>query len=96
MRRAARLDQNHTDVVEALEQIGCLVLSLASMGKGVPDLLVCTPRGVLLLFEVKDGSKPPSARRLKPDQVEWHDAWKRAPLHVVLSPAQACEIALAA
>ena len=28
----------------------------------------------------KDGAKPPSARRLTPDQIEWHARW---PVHVV-------------
>jgi hypothetical protein len=31
---------------------------------------------VNLLLEVKDGSKPPSARKLTPDEAEWHSAWR--------------------
>lgn len=36
----------------------------------------------------KDGSKPPSARRLTPAQVEWHAAW-RGSVHVITDVEQA-------
>jgi hypothetical protein len=84
------VDGNHTEVVDELLAMGCLVQSLAGMGGGVPDLLVCTPKGNLLLLEVKDGSKPPSKRRRTLDQVDWHRRWGRAPVHVVLSGEDAC------
>jgi hypothetical protein len=45
------------------------------VGKGVPDLL-CGYQGRNVLLEIKDGSKPPSKRKLNPDQVEWHDKWR--------------------
>ena len=74
MRRAARIDDNHREVVEALRQHGCSVLDLASVGKGCPDLLVGY-NGVNYLMEVKDGSKPPSRRKLTNDQQVWHCNW---------------------
>lgn len=74
MRRAARVDGNHVEIVKALQAIGCSVQSLASMGQGVPDLL-CGYHGKNLLLEVKDGSKPPSARQLTADEQEWHARW---------------------
>lgn len=74
MRRAARVDGNHKDIVEALQKIGCSVQSLASMGSGVPDLL-CGYHGVNVLLEVKDGSKVPSARQLTVDESTWHERW---------------------
>lgn len=88
MRRAAKIDANQTQVVSALRSAGVKVLSLAALGQGVPDLLCCF-RGVLVLLEVKDGRKVPSARRLTADQVEWHREWADVPLHVVESPEQA-------
>ena len=27
-------------------------------------------------MEVKDGAKPPSARRLTPDEKQWHERWQ--------------------
>jgi len=75
VRRAARIDANQSLIIGALLRCGASVQTLAAVGQGVPDLLVGF-RGRNLLLEVKDGTKPPSARKLTPDQVEWHGAWK--------------------
>jgi len=75
MRRNAKVDANQKRMVQALRQAGCSVESLAAVGKGVPDLLVGF-RGENYLLEVKDGSNPPSKRRLTPDQVTWHSEWR--------------------
>lgn len=72
--RAARIDANQPEIVEALREAGCSVQLLHTVGKGCPDLLVGW-QGINCLVEVKDGSKPPSARKLTPDQVEWHRDW---------------------
>lgn len=85
MRRAAKIDANQEQVVSALRAVGATVQTLASVGKGVPDLLVGY-QGKTLLLEVKDGSKPPSERRLTEDQLKWHGAWRGGPLAVVDGP----------
>jgi hypothetical protein len=85
MRRAAKVDANHAVVVGGLRACGAKVLSLAAIGKGCPDLLILH-RGRLQLLEVKDGRKPPSARALTPDQVDFHAEW---PVTVVASVEQA-------
>lgn len=72
--RAARIDANQPEIVEALREAGCSVQLLHMVGKGCPDLLVGW-QGINCLVEVKDGSKPPSARKLTPDQVDWHGSW---------------------
>jgi hypothetical protein len=82
MRRAAKIDANQTQVVLALQAAGATVQSLAAVGQGVPDLLVGF-QGKTLLMEVKDGQKPPSARRLTEDQLKWHGVWRGGPLAVV-------------
>jgi hypothetical protein len=74
MRRVARVDDNHADVVAALRRAGCSVQSLAPLGRGVPDLLVGVA-GQNRLFEVKDGAKAPSRQRLTEDELEWHATW---------------------
>lgn len=75
MRRAAKVDANHGEIVEALRKIGASVQSLHAVGQGCPDILVGW-RGMLTLLEIKDGAKPPSARKLTPDQERWHAEWR--------------------
>jgi len=74
MRRAAKVDANQTEIVDALRTVGASVHSLAAVGGGIPDLLVGFRR-VTYLLEVKDGKKKPSARELTPDQVRFHADW---------------------
>jgi len=89
MRRAAKVDANQTGIVLALRDHRCDVLSLAAVGNGCPDLLVWSPwTRSLHLLEVKDGAKPPSARKLTPDQVEFHAKWG-GPISVVTSVEEA-------
>lgn len=87
MRRAARVDDNQAEIVAALRVAGCSVTSLASIGKGCPDIVVGRA-GVNYLLEIKDGSKVPSKRRLTPDEQSWHGAW-RGQVSVVESIADA-------
>lgn len=89
MRRAARTDGNHRHVVRILRSVGASVLDLSRVGQGCPDLAVGF-RGVTYLLEVKDGSKPPSARQLTPDEAAWHADW-RGHVAVVNTPDEALE-----
>lgn len=87
--RATRVDRNHGEIVDALRKIGCSVQSLATIGDGCPDLLVySSAMGELMLMEVKDGTKPPSARALTADQCRWHSGWRGA-VYIVTSVDEA-------
>lgn len=88
MRRAARTDDNHAEIVGALRACGATVQSLAAIGGGVPDLLVLH-RNRLMLYEVKDGAKSPSKRRLTKAQTDWHEKWRGPHLMVVENVEQA-------
>ena len=90
MRRAAKIDANQTEIVKALRKFGASVQSLASTGKGCPDLLVGF-RGVNWLLEIKDGRKVRSARKLTEDQVVWHQTW-RGKVYIVESVDQALNL----
>ncbi len=90
MRRAAKIDVNQTEIVKALRSVGASVQSLASTGKGCPDLLVGF-RGVNWLLEIKDGQKVKSARKLTDDQLVWHESW-RGKVYVVESVDQALNL----
>lgn len=91
MRGVARVDDNQGLIVDCLRRCGCRVEILSRLGRGVPDLLVGTPRGQLVLLEVKDGSKPPGERKLTTDQERWHADWRRYPVFVVESVMQAVD-----
>ena len=90
MRRAARIDDNQPEIVQALQYAGCRVSSTAGMGKGFPDLLVGRA-GVLYLLEVKDGSKSLSRRALTPDQELEFPKWQAVgvTVHVVCTVDEA-------
>jgi Holliday junction resolvase len=89
MRRAAKLDDNQRSIVQRLESHGAFVQSLASIGKGCPDLLVGY-RGAWNIIEIKDGAKPKSAQALSPDEIEWIcKVRNRLPVHVVRNEQEA-------
>lgn len=91
-RYRARTDGNHSDVVQALRAVGAKVQSLAAVGDGCPDLLVAF-RGAWHVLEVKDGSKPPSHRRLTPAEEIWLMEFDEiAPVYVVNSIDEALEV----
>jgi hypothetical protein len=75
MRKYGKVDANQSEIVQAARDVGASVLILSSVGNGCPDLLIGYD-GINLLIEVKDGSKPPSARRLTPDQVTFFEQWE--------------------
>lgn len=70
MRRAARVDENHAEIVIALRKAGCSVLSLAPIGKGAPDLVV-GHGGRNTLIEVKRG-----AGKLNEQQKAFRANWR--------------------
>lgn len=90
MRRASRIDVNQPEVVLALRKLGCSVEPIHMLGRGIPDLLV-GHRGTNLLCELKDGKKPPSARRLTDDEEEWHQLW-RGQVSIINSVDEAIEM----
>ena len=87
MRRAARVDANQARIVQALRKAGVAVTPLHMVGRGVADLL-CSYRKLWFVMEVKDGDKPPSARKLTKDEAEWIGEQK-APVYIVTSPQEA-------
>jgi hypothetical protein len=74
MRMRSRVDANQAEIVAGLLYLGATVQHLHAVGHGCPDILVGF-KGVNYLIEIKDGNKPPSARKLTPDQERWHILW---------------------
>lgn len=84
MRKYGKLDANHNEIVNALRSCGASVVSLASVGNGVPDLLVGF-NGRTCLLEVKDGSKPPSHQCLTDAQSDFISKWRGSSIAIVNS-----------
>ncbi len=91
MRLRARTDGNQRDVVARVRSCGYSVWVTSGHGHGAPDFVVGGRPGPYSPLhgidryawpvELKDGSRPPSERRLTPDEQRWHDDW-RGPVHV--------------
>jgi len=75
--RKARVDDNQTDLVKVMRDLGASVEITSNVHNGFPDVVVgiC---GVTVLVEIKDGSKPPSDRKLTPKQVVFHNEFRGA------------------
>ena len=90
-RRAAKVDANQPDIVDAFRACGLSVAITSAAGQGFPDLVV-GGYGVNALVEVKDGNKSPSRRALTGCQLEFRDEW-RGWYEIVESVAQAVDLA---
>lgn len=82
VRRNAKIDGNQGEIVKALRNVGCSVLSLAPIGRGAPDILVGY-KGRNVLIEVK---RPKG--KLNDQQQEFKAGW-RGDLCVVRSVDEA-------
>ena len=74
MRRAAKADANQPVIVAALRRCGFVVAHCHTVGGGFPDLVIAR-NGRTGLVEIKDGNKPPSARKLTSDEADFHNKW---------------------
>jgi hypothetical protein len=73
--KAKRIDENQPALVKQLRQIpGVTVAHTHMIGEGFGDIIVGF-RGKNFLIEIKDPSKPPSKRRLTPDEEKFHNEW---------------------
>jgi len=75
MRKYGKVDANQKEIVEGLRLRGMSVVSTANLGDGMVDIIVGY-RGSNYMFEIKDGSKPPSQKKLTDDEKKFHESWK--------------------
>jgi Holliday junction resolvase len=90
MRTAARRDDGENEIVKALRQAGAVV-RVVTQGDGIPDLLVGY-NGFTILMEVKDGTKPPSKRKLTEAEEKFFAEWDGGMLVIVNSVEEALEV----
>lgn len=69
-RTARAVDQNQATMVAGLRRLGWGVWDTHALGRGAPDLVVCSPDGRLALGEVKS-----PGGRLTPRERYWHSVW---------------------
>lgn len=81
MRRAARTDANHAEIIAAFRAIGFVVSDTSRLGNGFPDAIISRSMKTAVV-EIKDGNKPPSARKLTADEQRFKDAW--AGVHLIV------------
>ena len=90
---ANRKDSNHADVVAAFRAAGCLVVDVSNVACGC-DLFVWSRQSGWMPFEIKDGEKPPSARRLTETEIALQQQCRAAgaPYVIVLSCDEAVKL----
>jgi Holliday junction resolvase len=71
LRLRAKVDNNHREIAEAFRKHGWLVLSLAPVGRGVPDLLV-SKHGHMRLVEVKQKRGKLTEQQVEFMKAGWH------------------------
>jgi len=74
MRRAARVDDNQSEIVAAFRRLGWSVLIISQL-KNCCDLFV-SKYGRTIAIEVKDGAKPPSAQKLTAGEAAFFESWR--------------------
>lgn len=90
MRARAKTDTTQVSMVRALRAAGYLVQVLATVGGGVPDLLVGCPWGELVLIECKTPrSVATGLVHLTDAQKAWHQEWRRCPILIARSATEA-------
>lgn len=72
-RRAARADANQPEIVECFRSLGWYVLIISQL-KNCCDIMA-SKGGQTIAIEIKDGSKPPSARKLSTGEQKFKDEW---------------------
>lgn len=80
--RKKRVDGNQNELVEQMRQIPGLTVRITSgVGEGFTDAVIGYAKKTHLV-EIKDPAKPPSKRKLTPDEKKFHESWTGS-IHVI-------------
>lgn len=75
MRRAAKVDVNHAEIVSEFRRLGASVIDLSRVGGGVPDLCIGVAQRTALV-EIKKDAKA----KFTPDQLDFMTYWNGQPV----------------
>lgn len=89
--RIRRVDANQAEITKGLRNAGAFVQPIHTVGNGCPDLLVWH-RKKWFVLEVKDGSKPQSARSLTTDEALWHASAGRGAVQIIETLEEAIDL----
>ena len=81
-KRGGRKDENHDELVAALEKMGVGVIDTSDKGGGFPDL-ICAVRHETLLVEVKNLKTGYGRRGLNKNQKKFAQNWRGGPVYVI-------------
>ena len=73
-RRAAKVDANQPEIVQAFRKLGWYVLIISQL-KNCCDIIV-SKNGRTIAVEIKDGSKPPSQQKLSDGEIKFKNEWQ--------------------
>jgi hypothetical protein len=75
MRHAPRKDYNHAEIVGAIRDAGGAVIDSSAMGRGFPDLIVCTKSRLTVLAEIKNPKSGYGKQGLNKLQAKFAEVW---------------------
>jgi hypothetical protein len=70
---AKKKDDNHNEIETEFKRLGCGVKDVHDLPNFV-DIIICY-KGQTVMVEIKDGAKPPSARKLTSGEKRFSDEW---------------------
>ena len=88
VRRAAKRDANHADIVARFHALGCSVFETDRVGDGFPDI-VCGCIGVNHLVEIKNPETRYGRAGLNGNQTAFNNAWRGSKVWLVCSEDEA-------
>ena len=83
-KRGGRKDDNHDELVSALEKMGVGVVDTSEKGGGFPDL-ICAVRHETLLVEIKNRKTGYGRKGLNKNQKKFAESWTGGPVYVIES-----------
>lgn len=90
MRYNSKVDKNQAEIVKTFRSMGATVLHTHTL-KNCFDILVGY-KGINYIVEVKDGSLPPSKRRLTEGEQKFKDTWRGGKYYIIESVEDAIEM----
>lgn len=87
--RGGRRDRNHSEIKRHAESLGFTVFDTADLAGGFCDLILIKNKYVFFV-EVKDGEKPPSQKKLTPDEIKFKEKIEAQECNFIIAETNEC------